>query len=87
MSILAVFKSRTQTMEFFRALRGRGVVAKLISAPKQAKVGCALACEFPYAFFSAAKNVLKSRNYSTFAGFYKAVNAGGGREITPISPM
>jgi len=84
MSILAVFKSRTQTMEFYRALKGRGVAARLVSAPKQARVGCALACEFPYASFPAAKSAVKNRNYSAFAGFYKAVSAGGGREITPV---
>lgn len=84
MSILAVFKSRTQTIEFSRALKSRGIAAKLVSAPKQAKAGCALACEFPYASFGTAKNALKNRNYSAFAGFYKAVNTGGGREITPV---
>lgn len=84
MSVMAVFKSRTQAMEFFGALKARGAAAKLISAPKQAKTGCALACEFPYSFLPAAKKTLAAKRYSTFAGLFKAVNIGGRREITPL---
>lgn len=84
MSILAVFKSRTQTIEFYNALKERGAAAKLVSAPKQAKTGCALACEFPYAFLPSAKKILAAKRYPTFAGFFRAVNIGGRREITRL---
>lgn len=84
MSISAVFKSRTQAIEFYSALKGRGAAAKLVSAPKQAKTGCALACEFAYSFLPTAKKLLSSGRYSTFSGFFKVINAGGRRELTRL---
>jgi len=84
MSVMAVFKSRTHTIEFCNLLKSRGISAKLVSAPKQAKTGCALACDIPYSSYPAAKKLLAQKRYSSFAGFFKSVNAGGGREITPM---
>lgn len=84
MSILAVFRSRTQSMEFYGALRERGIAAQLTSAPKQARVGCALACKFPYSALPQAKSVISAKKYSTFVGFFKAASMGGKTEITPL---
>lgn len=84
MSILAVFRSRTQSMEFYSALKRRGIAAQLVSAPKQAGVGCALACKIPYSALQQARGVLSTKKYPTFVGFYRAAAVGGRTEITPL---
>lgn len=84
MNILAVFRSRTQSMEFYNALKKQGITAQLVSAPKQANVGCALACKIPYSAFPGAKTLLSVKRYSTFAGFFKVTAIGNKKEITRL---
>jgi len=84
MNILAVFRSRTQSMEFYNALRGQGITVQLVSAPKQANVGCALACKIPYSALPRAKVLISTKRFSTFVGFFKSAAIGNKREITRL---
>lgn len=84
MNVLAVFRSRTQSMEFYNALKGHGITAQLVSAPKQANVGCALACKIPYSALPKAKGLLLIKKYSTFVGFFKVTSIGNRKEIARL---
>ena len=69
MTMLAVFKSRAQTLDFIGHLSAAGVPAQAVSTPKEAGVGCGISAKFNARFLSRAKAVLSARSYSSFAGF------------------
>ncbi len=76
MTILAVFRSRAQSLDFLARVKAAGVSAQAVSTPKEAGVGCGVSVKFEEAFYPKARRVLAGRQYSAFAGFMK--NSGGG---------
>ena len=76
--MLAVFKSRSETLGFISLLRANGVPASAMATPKEAGVGCGLSARFEEVFFSRARNVLARKRYGSFAGFMKKSNFGYG---------
>ena len=76
MTVLAVFKSRSETLGYISALRGVGVVASAVSTPQEAGVGCGLSVRFEDGFLLRARGVLSRGNYRSFAGFLKRGNFG-----------
>lgn len=71
MTILAVFKSRAQTLDFLGAVKSVGIPAQAVSTPKEAGVGCGISAKFDERFFERAKFVLSKKSYSSFAGFLR----------------
>lgn len=76
MTMLAVFRSRAQTIDFVSVLRGAGVPVQTVSTPKEAGVGCGISARFDDSFFPRVRYSLGKRSYSSFAGFMKS--GGGG---------
>ena len=81
MSILAVFRSRSQSLDFAERLKGYGIVAETVPAPKEAKIGCGLCVRFEERQFTRVRAVLRLGKYSTFKGFYKVDYAGGRQTV------
>ena len=75
MTILAVFRSRAQSLDYLSALKAAGVSAHAVSTPKEAGVGCGLSVKFDERALFRAKAVLAKRPYSSFSGFLRQ---GGG---------
>ena len=75
MTILAVFRSRAQSLDYLSALKAAGVSAQAVSTPKEAGVGCGLSVKFDERALFRAKAVLAKRPYSSFSGFLRQ---GGG---------
>ena len=71
MTVLSVFKSRAQTLDFVSLLRSMGVPAAAVNTPKEAGVGCGISAKFDDRFLPRAKLALSRRNYSSFAGFMR----------------
>lgn len=82
MTVLAVFRSRSQCLDFAERLYRYGVRAQTVPAPKEAKIGCGLCVKFDEYAFSKVKSLLGLGGYSSFQGFYKA---GLGGKWTRIS--
>lgn len=55
MTLLAVFRSRAQTLEFVSALRGMGAAVQAVNTPKEAGVGCGISARFEGAFLPRAR--------------------------------
>ena len=83
MMILAVFRSRTHSLDYAERLRSFGVDATTMPTPKEAKIGCGLCVRFDSRVFVRAQAILKTGNYSSFKGFYKMDFIGGRVKITP----
>ena len=72
MTILAVFKSRAQTLDFLQRIKAVGVPAQAVSTPKEAGVGCGISAKFDERFYERAKRILNLRVYSSFTGFMRS---------------
>ena len=83
MMILAVFRSRSQSIDYADRLLSFGVRAETMSAPKEAKIGCGLCVRFDESQFARANAVLKTGKYSSFKGYYKTQFLAGKTSITP----
>ena len=66
MTVLAVFKSRAQTLDFVSLLRSGGVVASAVNTPKEAGVGCGISAKFDERFFPREKLYLLRGFYAPY---------------------
>lgn len=69
MTILAVFRSRAQTLDCAARLREAGIPVQTVSTPKEAGVGCGVSVKFEENFLPRVRIVLSRRAYSSFSGF------------------
>ena len=83
MIILAVFRSRSHSLDYAERLYKYGVEASVTSAPKETKIGCGLCVRFDARNFVRANAILKTGKYSSFKGFYKLDYVGGRMSVTP----
>ena len=83
MMILAVFRSRANSLDYAERLNFYGVTASTQPTPKEAKIGCGLCVRFDARYFVRAQAVLKTGKYSTFRGFYKYEFINGIMSVTP----
>ena len=85
MSILAVFRSRSQSLDFAERLTEYGIAAETVAAPKEAKIGCGLCVRFDEKSYSRVRAVIRIGKYSTFKGFYKSEFVQGRQQVTPYN--
>ena len=76
--ILAVFRSRAQTIDFVARLKSNGVAASAVSTPKEANVGCGISARIGEFDLPRARKGLGSGRYGAFVGFFR-VRTGYGR--------
>ncbi len=86
MMILAVFRSRAQSLDYAERLFRYGVPAATVPAPKEAKIGCGLCVQFELRYLPRARAILKTGRYSSFKGYYKLDFAGGQISLMPYAP-
>ncbi|MBQ8291494.1 MAG: DUF3343 domain-containing protein [Clostridia bacterium] len=87
MMILAVFRSRANSLEYAERLNAYGVAATTVPTPKEAKIGCGLCVRFDARYFYRAQALLKTGGYSSFKGFYKMEFFNGKLSVTPYKKM
>ena len=83
MMILAVFRSRANSLAYAERLISYGVPCSTVSAPKEANIGCGLCVRFDGRYFIRARAVLKRERYSSFRGFYKMEFVNGRTSVIP----
>ena len=83
MTILAVFRSRSQCTDFAGRLYRYGVAAQTVPAPKEAKIGCGLCVKFDGSNLSRVRAVLSLGKYSAFKGFYTVDYRTGRAQVVP----
>ena len=83
MIILAVFRSRAQSLDYAERLRKYGVQAITVPTPKEARIGCGLCVRMDSGQVPKASAILKMGKYTSFKGFYKMDFMGGKLSLTP----
>ncbi len=77
MTMLAVFRSRTQALDAVSRLRAAGIPAQAVATPKEAGCGCGLSARFDARFYARVRLQFASHGWSTFAGLYRENACGG----------
>lgn len=75
--MIAVFRSRTETINFANILRSYRVNVMIVSTPRQINVSCGISVKFNPAYEGRAKEILERRKFDSFGGFYLAKYVGG----------
>lgn len=83
MTILAVFRSRAQSLDYAGRLYKYGVAAQTVPAPKEANIGCGLCVKFDRSALPRAQAVLGLGKYSAFRGFYTVDYRSGRAVVSP----
>ena len=85
MMILAVFRSRSHSLDYASRLKEYGVEATTVPTPKEAKIGCGLCVRFDARYYVRARAILKIGSYSSFKGFYKTEFTNGRMSVLPYA--
>ena len=83
MTLLAVFRSRDQSLDYVERLRNYGVLATTMPTPKEVKIGCGLCVRLDARDYVRANAILKTGKYASFKGYYKLDYIGGKTSVTP----
>jgi hypothetical protein len=83
MIILAVFRSRSHSLDYVERLHSYGVQAPTMTIPKELKIGCGLCVRLDARDFFRAQAIMKTGRYSSFKGFYKMDYISGQMSVTP----
>ena len=83
MIILAVFRSRSHSIDYAERLKSYGVSAILVPTPKEARIGCGLCVQIDGRDAPRASAILKTGKYSSFKGFYKMDFTAGKVSLKP----
>ena len=84
MYIIASFRSRLESIMLKKELDKRGMIAEVVSTPKEANVGCGLSVKIsPYQINYVKKLVLTS-GFKTFIAFFKVTTNNGINTVTII---
>lgn len=84
MTVLAVFRSRAQTLDFIARLQQYGTTAQAVNTPKEAGVGCGISAKFDSSALPRARSILRRTVYSSFAGLYELRGGYGGFVLKAI---
>ncbi len=76
MTMLAVFRSRAQTLEFISVLKGGGIPVQAVNTPKEANVGCGISARFEEPFLPRVRFYLGKKHYSSFSGIMQKGSGG-----------
>jgi hypothetical protein len=74
--IIAVFKSRNETLYFANLLRNNNVQSFVVNTPKEAGLSCGISVKIEERFFPLAKYLLASKPFRAFHGFYRVHTNG-----------
>lgn len=79
--IIAVFRSRNETLYFANMFRQNNIFMTIINTPKEAGQACGISVRFDEKMLSYAKRILMSRPFRSFVGFYKITIESSNRMI------
>ena len=68
--IIAVFRSRTETLNFASILKSYGVGCMVVNTPRKINVSCGISVKLNAQDQQTANLILARRGFNTFAGFY-----------------
>ena len=71
MNIIAIFSSRNETLYFSQLLKSNGIFCQIVNTPKEAGRACGISVKFAYGALQVARNLLMTKPFRAFVGFFK----------------
>ena len=71
MYVIAVFRSRNETLYLTNMLKSTGYRVMIINTPKEAGQACGISVRFEEGILPIVKKCLQSKPFRAFAGFYR----------------
>ena len=82
---IAAFSSRLQVMAFEEALKGQGIRASIVTAPRAVALGCGLSVRFDEQDATRVKAVYQALGLGNLIGFYRVTRDVSGRaDVRPL---
>ncbi len=70
-TLVAVFRSATQTRAFAEQMRAFGAWCRVVSTPTEIRVGCGSSAEFYSCDYNKAVRVIRSGGYNSLVGIFE----------------
>ncbi len=84
MTVLAVFRSRSHTIDLVARFQRAGILVQTVNTPKEAGVGCGLSAKFDGQHLMQARAIIKGAGYSSFVGFFHWQRTGDKMTVTKM---
>lgn len=68
--IIAVFRSRKETMDLRARLESNMIKCQTINTPRPVSVGCGISLKYDSRGYNCAKKIINTSCYHTFVGFF-----------------
>lgn len=81
---VVVFKSKTDVFAFSFDARKSGISCKIVSVPKEIKIGCGLAVCIPDNYALSAWSIIRNGDFATFYGIFKVKRNGLKSSLTRV---
>lgn len=82
--VLAIFRSRSETIYFANLLKMNGLPSSVINTPKEAGQTCGISVKFLPECLGIARGLLTQKRFQSFAGFYRVTLRCDGSEVRRI---
>ena len=82
--LIIAFRSREESVKFYRLLSKYGVYSTLTTPPKEAGLSCGISVKTDVSNFYAVKNLLLRTKTKTFVGIFKVKSLGGKNQVTTM---
>lgn len=69
--IIAVFRSRNETLYFANMFKKNGMFVSVVNTPKEAGQACGISVKFDERLFPFAKQFITNAPFRAFSGFYR----------------
>ena len=81
---IAVFRSRSNVLNFANLLRTNSVPCAIIGTPSKLGKTCGLSVKFLYDYFPKVQRLIKEQSFCSFDGFYEITETFNGNNIKRI---
>lgn len=82
--IIAVFKSRNETLYFANMFKKNGMFVSVINTPKEAGQACGISVKLDVRLLPFAKQFIQNAPFRAFSGFYSVSYTSNGQIIEKI---
>ncbi len=82
--LIVAFRSRNETIGFYKFLNRLGYNAEVVNTPKEAGVGCGLSVKVSKNIYGNLRYLLMNFNGKSFAGIFKITTSRGGKIVQPV---
>lgn len=82
--VAVAFRSRSDTVAFYKYLGFNGVRSEIVNTPKEAGVGCGLSVKVSKNIFPMVRRAVFAFDRKSFAGFFLVKTVNGRRTVASI---